>query len=78
MWEVETLSSLKAFNYKYFTSRKQGLLLAAATGGEMQPILTKDGAHEVTISPDESTLLVRYSYKNKPGIPLQQIKKTLY
>jgi hypothetical protein len=31
----------------------------------MQPILTKDG-HEVTISPDESTLLVRYSYKNKP------------
>jgi len=28
--------------------------------------LTKDGAHEVILSPDESTLLVRYSYKNKP------------
>jgi hypothetical protein len=33
-----------------------------------QPILTKDGAHEVTISPDESTLLVRYSYKKTLGI----------
>jgi acetyl esterase/lipase len=30
------------------------------------PILTKDGAHEVSVSPDESTLLVRYSFKNKP------------
>lgn len=32
----------------------------------LQPILTKDGAHEVILSPDESTLLVRYSFKNKP------------
>lgn len=32
----------------------------------LQPILTKDGAHEVSLSPDEKTLLVRYSYKNKP------------
>ena len=38
----------------------------AAASGDLQPILTKDGAHEVTLSPDESTLLVRYSYKNKP------------
>lgn len=33
---------------------------------KMIPILTQDGAHEVEISPDEKTLLVRYSYKNKP------------
>ena len=32
----------------------------------LQPILTADGAHEVTMSPDEATLLVRYSYKDKP------------
>jgi dipeptidyl aminopeptidase/acylaminoacyl peptidase len=32
----------------------------------LQPILTKDGSHEVSLSPDESTLLVRYSFKNKP------------
>ncbi|WP_310377685.1 prolyl oligopeptidase family serine peptidase [Flavobacterium sp.] len=34
--------------------------------GILQPILTNDGAHEVSLSPDESTLLVRYSFKNKP------------
>ncbi len=34
--------------------------------GVLQPILTADGAHEVTMSPDESTLVVRYSYKDKP------------
>jgi dipeptidyl aminopeptidase/acylaminoacyl peptidase len=30
------------------------------------PILTKTGNHEVSISPDEKTLAVRYSSKNKP------------
>lgn len=35
-------------------------------GGKLEPILIKDGAHEATLSPDEKTLLVRYSYKNKP------------
>lgn len=30
------------------------------------PILTKDGNYEVSISPDEKNLAVRYSYKNKP------------
>lgn len=33
---------------------------------KMIPILTKEGAHEVELSPDEKTLLVRYSTKNKP------------
>ncbi|MGL5112416.1 MAG: prolyl oligopeptidase family serine peptidase [Flavobacterium sp.] len=32
----------------------------------LQPILTADGAHEVSLSPDETTLVVRYSYKDKP------------
>lgn len=35
-------------------------------GGILEPILTQDGAHEVMLSPDEKSLLVRYSYKNKP------------
>ncbi len=30
------------------------------------PILSKDGFHEVSVSPDEKTLAVRYSFKNKP------------
>lgn len=33
---------------------------------KMTPILTKAGAHEVAISPDEKTLLVRFSSKTKP------------
>ena len=49
----------------------------------LQPILTQDGAHEVSLPPDEKNVLVRYSYKNKPwelywaankkGSPLNQI-----
>ncbi|KFF02713.1 S9 family peptidase [Flavobacterium reichenbachii] len=34
--------------------------------GILQPIITKDGASEVVLSPDEKSLLVRYSYKNIP------------
>ncbi|HMP32073.1 MAG TPA: alpha/beta fold hydrolase, partial [Saprospiraceae bacterium] len=34
--------------------------------GKIIPILTKAGAHEVVLSPDESKMLVRYSYKNQP------------
>lgn len=33
---------------------------------KMTPVLTKDGYHEVSISPDEKWLAIRYSYKNKP------------
>lgn len=33
---------------------------------KLTPILTKDGSHEVTLSPDEKWMAVRYSYKNKP------------
>ena len=32
----------------------------------LKPILTKDGFHEVYLSPNESDLLVRYSYTNRP------------
>ncbi|MFK7784347.1 MAG: prolyl oligopeptidase family serine peptidase, partial [Crocinitomicaceae bacterium] len=51
--------------------------------GELIPILTTDGNHEVSISPDEKTLAVRYSGKtspwevyiadNKKGTSLQRI-----
>jgi len=35
-------------------------------GGSMTALLTKEGFNDVYISPDEKTLLVRYSFKNKP------------
>lgn len=38
----------------------------SVNGGKMIPIFTEDGNHEVSLSPDEKKLLVRYSYKNKP------------
>ncbi|OUJ75105.1 S9 family peptidase [Hymenobacter crusticola] len=36
------------------------------TGGALTQLTTLPGASEVTISPDEKTLAVRYSYTNKP------------
>lgn len=36
------------------------------TARKMVPLLTKPGYHDVTLSPDEKTLAVRYSFKNKP------------
>jgi dipeptidyl aminopeptidase/acylaminoacyl peptidase len=35
-------------------------------GGKMVQITSKKGGHEVTISPDEKQLAIRYSYTNKP------------
>ncbi|GAB3837146.1 S9 family peptidase [Hymenobacter jeollabukensis] len=35
-------------------------------GGQLTQITSRPGAHEVVVSPDEKTLLVRYSYANKP------------
>lgn len=32
----------------------------------LTPVLTKDGNHDVKVSPNEKWLLVRYSFKNKP------------
>jgi hypothetical protein len=49
----------------HYSSRKRIYKLAAADA-KLQPILTKDGAYETSLSPDESRLLIRYSYKNKP------------
>ncbi|WP_452230413.1 alpha/beta fold hydrolase [Lacinutrix sp. MEBiC02404] len=35
-------------------------------GGKMTQITSRQGAHEVTVSPDEKQLAIRYSYTNKP------------
>ncbi|MDG1842521.1 MAG: prolyl oligopeptidase family serine peptidase [Crocinitomicaceae bacterium] len=33
---------------------------------KLSPILIQDGYHDVSVSPDEKSILVRYSFKNKP------------
>ena len=38
----------------------------AAEGGPLTRITTSAGAHDVTVSPDEKTLAIVYSYSNKP------------
>jgi acetyl esterase/lipase len=35
-------------------------------GGKMEKITSKKGGHQVTLSPDQNWLAVRYSYSNKP------------
>lgn len=37
-----------------------------AEGGELQRITQRPGKHDVTISPDEEWLAIRYSYSNQP------------
>jgi dipeptidyl aminopeptidase/acylaminoacyl peptidase len=70
-WEVRDLTLSKDKKSFYLTTNtthpgNRGFYKLPVSGGELQPILTNEGAHEVTLSPDESSLLVRYSYKNKP------------
>ncbi|MFB9079207.1 prolyl oligopeptidase family serine peptidase [Flavobacterium procerum] len=70
-WEVRdvTLSKDKKVFYLSTNTIHPGnreFYKLSPVDGILQPILTKDGAHEVVLSPDEKTLLVRYSYKNIP------------
>lgn len=70
-WEVRELAISNDRKTFYLTTNTKHLgnmefYKLSASGGKLEPILTNDGAHEVKVSPDEKTLLVRYSYKNKP------------
>jgi dipeptidyl aminopeptidase/acylaminoacyl peptidase len=70
-WEVREVRLSKDKSAFYLTTNtthpgNRGFYKLGVSGGDLQPILIKDGAHEVTLSPDESTLLVRYSFKNEP------------
>lgn len=70
-WEVRDLAISADKKSFYLTTNtihlgNKEFYKISVLGGKLEPILTKDGAHEVVLSPDEKTLLVRYSYKNKP------------
>lgn len=70
-WEVRDLALSNDKKTFYLTTNtkhagNKEFYKISVSGGKLEPILVKDGAHEVAISPDEKTLLVRYSYKNKP------------
>jgi dipeptidyl aminopeptidase/acylaminoacyl peptidase len=70
-WEVRGVVLSKDKKSFYLTTNEthpgnRGFYKMNVSDAILQPILTKDGAYEVSLSPDEKTLLVRYSYKNKP------------
>ena len=70
-WEVRNVNLSKDKKSFYLTTTtthpgNRDFYKLEVANAVLQPILTKDGAHEVSLSPDESTLIVRYSYKNKP------------
>jgi dipeptidyl aminopeptidase/acylaminoacyl peptidase len=55
----------------YITSNKENphehhFYKMKADGGKMQKITSEVGNHQVTMSPDEKYLAIRYSYSNKP------------
>ena len=70
-WEVRDATLSKDKKVFYLTTNtthpgNRNFYKLSTVDGVLQPILTKDGANEVVLSPDEKTLLVRYSYKNIP------------
>lgn len=70
-WEVRDVTLSKDKKNFYLNTNKthpgnRSFYKLSALGGDLSPILTNGGAHEVTLSPDEKNLLVRYSFKNKP------------
>jgi dipeptidyl aminopeptidase/acylaminoacyl peptidase len=70
-WEVRGVVLSKDKKAFYLTTNQthpgnRGFYKMNVSDADLQPILIKDGAHEVSLSPDEKSLLVRYSFKNKP------------
>ena len=70
-WEVRGVVLSKDKKSFYLTTNQthpgnRGFYKMNVSDAVLQPILTKDGAHDVSLSPDEKNLLIRYSFKNKP------------
>jgi dipeptidyl aminopeptidase/acylaminoacyl peptidase len=70
-WEVQSLRLSKDKTKFYFTANKKhpGIThyyYVPVSGGEPVQITSMDGGNEVTMSPDEKWLAIRYSFSNKP------------
>ncbi|WP_066836385.1 prolyl oligopeptidase family serine peptidase [Rufibacter ruber] len=70
-FEVQNVRISADEKYWYFTSNEvhpgeQHFYRMPLAGGKREQITKMTGAHEVTLSPDEKTLAIRYSYTNKP------------
>ncbi|MFT5252739.1 MAG: dipeptidyl aminopeptidase/acylaminoacyl peptidase [Flavobacteriales bacterium] len=70
-WEVRDVILAKDKKTFYLTTTtthpgNRNLYKLAMSDAKLQPVFTNDGAYETSLSPDESKLLLRYSFKNKP------------
>jgi dipeptidyl aminopeptidase/acylaminoacyl peptidase len=70
-YEVQKVELSKGKKYFYITTNEvhpgeQQFYWLPVNGGKAERITTMTGANEVSISPDEKYLAVRYSYSNKP------------
>lgn len=70
-FEVSDVQLSDDKKYFYFTANKvhpgeKHFYRMPANGGEMVQLTNQTGAHEVSLSPDEKHLAIRYSYSNKP------------
>ncbi|UOQ79108.1 prolyl oligopeptidase family serine peptidase [Hymenobacter sp. 5516J-16] len=70
-WEVQKAQLSRDRKTWYLTANKthpgeQHFFRMPLEGGALTQITTRSGANEVTLSPDEKTLAVRYSASNKP------------
>ncbi|MDO3645067.1 prolyl oligopeptidase family serine peptidase [Mucilaginibacter sp. L3T2-6] len=70
-WEVQTLQLSKDKKTFYFTANMEhpgvnDFYRMPVTGGQPVKLTGMKGGNEVTLSPDEKWLAIRYSYSNKP------------
>ncbi|MEN9441811.1 MAG: hypothetical protein RLZ33_1888, partial [Bacteroidota bacterium] len=70
-WEIYKIELNNEGNSFYLTCNKthpgnRDFYRYDINARKMVPLLTKPGYHDVTLSPDEKNLAVRYSFKNKP------------
>nr|WP_242693211.1 prolyl oligopeptidase family serine peptidase [Sabulibacter ruber] len=70
-FEVQNVQMSKDKKYWYLITNQvhpgeQHFYRMSLNGSRTEQITKMTGAHEVTMSPDEKTLAVRYSYSNKP------------
>lgn len=71
--KFEIINAEISHNKRYFfiTANKESpfehhFYRMSVEGGNMEKITSKKGGHQVTLSPDQNWLAVRYSYSNKP------------
>ncbi|MCO6479915.1 MAG: prolyl oligopeptidase family serine peptidase [Phaeodactylibacter sp.] len=70
-WEVHDVQLSRDKRHFYLTANAEGphemhFYRLPATGGKLEKITSRPGNHEVSLSPDERHLAIRYSYSNQP------------